>query len=291
MGCDVHVVVRGDTDLLQHAEMTVRDLERRWTRFREDSELARLNACSGTTVVVSAEMLLLVARSVQASELTGGAFDPTVHDAMVAVGYDCTFPAITGSDDPVEGADVPGVHGIELDAVQSSVRLPMGVHLDPGGIGKGLAADLVVENLLARGAETVCVNVGGDLRAAGLPPDGVDWRVDVDSPFSDAPLAQVGIQAGAVATSSPLKRRWRRGTVAAHHILDPATGKPAITAVAAATVIAGEGWFAEAFAKAAVISGSVRAGLALLGSHGISGVLVDAAGRVAVTGDLKGRLL
>jgi thiamine biosynthesis lipoprotein len=291
MGSDVHVVVRGDADLPSRAETMVRDLEQRWTRFRDDSELAVLNAAAGMTVVVSAETLLLVARSVQAAELTGGAFDPTVHDAMVSAGYDRTFAAITGSDAPIAPAGVPGVRGIELDAAGSSVRLPAGVHLDPGGIGKGLAADLVVEDLLARGAETVCVNVGGDLRAAGLPPDGVDWRVDVESPFSNEPLAQVGIQAGAVATSSPLKRRWRRGTIEAHHILDPRTGTPAVTAVASATVIAGEGWRAEAFAKAAVISGSVRAGLGLLAAHGIAGVLVDRAGRVAVTRDLKGRLL
>ena len=291
MGSDVHVVVDSDGDRARRAEAMVRDLERRWTRFRDDSELATLNAASGMTVVVSAETLLLVARSVQAFELTGGAFDPTVHDAMLAVGYDRTFEAITGSDAPAGPTDVPGVRGIELDAARSSVRLPAGVHLDPGGLGKGLAADLVVEALLAQGAETVCVNVGGDLRAAGVPPDGVDWRVDVDDPFGNGPLAQMGIPSGAVATSSPLKRRWRRGAVEAHHILDPRTGMPAVTGVASATVVAGEGWRAEAFAKAAVISGSVRAGLALLASHGLSGLLVDQAGRVAGTRDLKGRML
>jgi thiamine biosynthesis lipoprotein len=290
MGSDAHVLLAGDQAAMDAAVAMVCDLEQRWSRFLPDSEVSAMNASGGMDVVVSPETLLLVARSIQAWELTDGAFDPTVYDAMVAAGYDRTFDQVAGSPAPASPSVVPGVAGIELQAQRSSVRLPRGVRLDPGGIGKGLAADLIVDSMAARGVTSGCVNLGGDLRVLGAAPDGGLWRIGIDHPVTGEQLAEIGMEAGAVATSSPLKRRWQRGAEPVHHLIDPATGRSAVTSVAAATVFAGEGWRAEAFAKAAVLSGSVRGALARISAASLSGVVLDLAGRLHATRDLARRV-
>ena len=147
------------------------------------------------------------------------------------------------------------------------MRLPFGVGFDPGGIGKGLAADLVAGELIARGAVGACVNIGGDLRVTGTPPHAGGWRIAIDDPLggrhAPPPLAVVELAEGGVATSSRLKRRWRgRDGEARHHLIDPLTGTTACTTVLTASVVASEAWRAEVLAKAAFLADGSR--LALL---------------------------
>ena len=142
------------------------------------------------------------------------------------------------------------------------MRLPFGVGFDPGGIGKGLAADLVAGELLAHGAAGACVNIGGDLRVTGEPPHGGAWRVAIDSPLTETPLALVELAEGGVATSSRLKRRWQGhdGTTR-HHLIDPLTGTSAHTIVLTASVVASDAWRAEVLAKAAFLADGSRLSL------------------------------
>ena len=163
-------------------------------------------------MTLSAESLLLVERALDAWRLTVGRFDPTVLGAVIRAGYDRSFDELGPS--PASGSSplTTGAAGIAIDG--DRVRLPAGVGFDPGGIGKGLAADLVVAGALAAGAAGACVNLGGDLRVAGRPPDGPSadasgWTVAVDHPASPEPVALLGIHDGAVATSTTLRRRWR----------------------------------------------------------------------------------
>src|SRR6188474_3172238 len=94
MGSDVHVVVVGDPSLLAVATFRVDELERRWSRFRPDSEISRLNAHRGEPVVVSVETFALVERSVRAWRETRGRFDPTVLGDLIRLGYDRPFEAV-----------------------------------------------------------------------------------------------------------------------------------------------------------------------------------------------------
>src|SRR5207244_11191700 len=103
------------------------------------------------------------------------------------------------------------------------VRLPAGTGFDPGGIGKGLAADMVVAEATASGAAGVCVNLGGDLRVTGLDPTDAAWTVAVEHPLAATPLAYLGLRDGAVATSTTLRRRWQVEGQPRHHPLDPLT--------------------------------------------------------------------
>lgn len=258
MGTGAHVLVVGGDEarLIDTARRRLDDLERRWSRFLPGSEVSRLNRRPDRPVVVSPDTFTLVARSVDAWHATGGRFDPTVLPAMLAAGYDRDFAEVAVAASPLGSArPSPGCGGIRLDPAVGAVWLPAGVGFDPGGIGKGLAADVVSRELVESGAAGVLVNVGGDLRVRGAPPEGDEWVVAVADPAgSDREVARFGLASGAVATSSRLRRQWRAGGRDVHHLIDPTTGTAAQTDVATVTVIAAEAWWAEALATALCVS-------------------------------------
>jgi thiamine biosynthesis lipoprotein len=288
MGSDVHVLVNGPAGLLQVARDRVQELERRWSRFRPDSEISRLNALAGSPMAVSVETLGLVGRALEGARVTGGRFDPTVLGDVLRAGYDRTFEELHAG--AAGGSPLGrGWTRVVVDAARSSVTLPAGVGLDPGGIGKGYAADLVVSELRAAGAAGVCVNLGGDLRAEGRAPGGGSWVVGIEHPLRPGPAARVTLAGGAVATSSRVRRAWGPDGDRRHHLIDPATGAPADTGLAAVTVLAARGWQAEVLAKAAFLGGLDR-GRALLTVAGADGLLVDDHGGLHPSGGF-GRFL
>jgi thiamine biosynthesis lipoprotein len=289
MGSDAHVVlVGGSPGLLGRARRRVEDLEARWSRFRPDSELTRLNDRAGAgPQPVSAETLLLLERAVDAWRLTAGRFDPTVLGDVLRAGYTTSFdrPGFAAGDQGGDCRLTRGCDGIELDPAARTARLPAGVGVDPGGIGKGLAADLVVAELLDAGADGACVNLGGDVRVAGTPP-AASWVVAVDHPWRPDPAAVLHLRDGAVATSSRLRRRWTTDDGPAHHLVDPERGRPVDARVATATAVAAHGWQAEAFAKAAFVAGPLG-GLDLLEQVGVGGLVVDDDGAILTNPDLR----
>jgi thiamine biosynthesis lipoprotein len=281
MGSDAHVVVTGDQRLLDVAQARLAQLEARWSRFRLDSEISRLNRANGAPRIVSADTALLVQRSVEAWRATAGAFDPSVHDAVVDLGYDRDFRVLPGSraTAPPVTRPAPGLGDVLVDPAADVVRLPPGVHLDPGGIGKGLAADLVVLDLLAEGAPGACVSVGGDLRVAGAPPERDCWSVSIADPrHAGRELVRIDLTSGGVATSSRLRRRWWRSGVEYHHVVDPRTGRPATSAAVAATAVADEASLAEVRATEALLVPD-----AIADAHDVELLVVDEDGGLRAT--------
>jgi thiamine biosynthesis lipoprotein len=233
---------------------------------------------------VSPSTYALITRAVEAWRETGGRYDPTILAALEAAGYDRDFDAV-----PREAAaratprtDVPGCGEVELDDLVRAVRLPPGVALDLGGIGKGAAADEVSAELLdagVPGVTGVLVNLGGDLRARGEAPARHGWVIDVDDPLDTDATGLLAVTEGAVATSTKLRRRWTRGERSLHHLIDPRTGLPAETGLASVTVVAGEAWRAEVLAKAAFVAG-VDEGRTLVEATEATGLFVTDAGEV-----------
>jgi FAD:protein FMN transferase len=280
MGSEASVyVVEGPASLVERARARIEALEGLWSRFRPASELTRLNdSAGGHPRRVSPETFELIRRGIEAWRMTGGLYDPTVLGDVLRAGYTTSFDELRGGPRPAgESGLTRGAGDIELDLRTRSVRLPAGVGFDPGGIGKGLAADLVVADLLAAGAAGACVNLGGDVRAAGTPPE-ESWAIAIEHPTRPTPIAVAQLRDGAVATSSRLRRCWSTSQGVAHHLIDPRRGAPSDTTVGAATVIAARGWHAEAFAKAAFLAGP--SGLATFDRLGVAVVLVDVDGEI-----------
>jgi thiamine biosynthesis lipoprotein len=260
MGTKAHlVVVGGRGALADDAVARLAELERMWSRFLPDSEISKCNALSGRAVSVSAETVQIVERAVTGWKATNGIFDPTILTALCDAGYDRDFRAAVRRAPgyrPPQTRSSPGCAGIAWDVDARTVTFPPGLSFDPGGIGKGLAADIVTEELLAAGAAGALVSVGGDVRVRGEAPDGPTWTIAIDDASrAGAELFRIGLHDGAVATSSRLQRAWQTRAGAAHHLIDPRTGKPAETPLVAVSAVAAEGWWAEIVAKAVLIGG------------------------------------
>ena len=285
MGSDAHLIVVGGPDgLIDDACRRVDELERRWSRFLDDSEVQVLNRRAGTFVEVSPETVTLVERAVDAWRLSGGAFDPTVLGAVIRAGYDRSFEHL-GSTVPA-GRSPLGLGAAGITVEGRRVRLPAGTGFDPGGIGKGLAADLICAETMASGAEAVCVNLGGDVRVAGTGPGGGGgWTVAVEHPWSAGPVALLGLADGAVATSTTLLRHWQSGEEHRHHLIDPQTGQPCDSDISLAAVVAGQAWMAEVLAKAVLLAGSAHP-FDIVGGTGAEALIVDDAGRLVATDGL-----
>ncbi len=277
-------VVDADPAEARRAERRLRDLEARWSRFLPDSDLSRLNRAGGGPLAVHHDTLVLVTAMVEGWRLTAGRFDPSALPALVELGYRASIedPSATTVLDPDArpGADLDLV-AIDLDA--STVTLPRGAALDPGGLGKGLAADLVAEELIERGAAGALVSVGGDLAVRGRPPVGDRWSIALEDPAQPGrAFCDLFVDAGGVATSSTLSRRWHAEHANHHHLIDPATGRSADTEVASITVVADAGWRAEVLATGAAIGG-VDEAIGYLEGQGVDGVVVDRFGAVRAT--------
>jgi thiamine biosynthesis lipoprotein len=294
MGCAAEVIVVTETGragaLAGRGRAMVELLERRWSRFIPTSDISRLNAAAGVAVVVDPSTVTMVRMMGAGSLATDGAFDPTLLGSIVGLNAGTAEPR----SDPTEGtrawpSSSPGrwYDDVTVDPVASIVQLPEGMTLDPGGIGKGLAADLVAADVMADGAAGVLVNVGGDLRVAGRAPGDRGWRVGIGRPSGEGELGQVAIAAGGVATSGTLRSCWTASDGAsAHHLLDPATGlsirpRGGDVETVQATVVTVTAAWAEVTVKALMVNGAAKE-LPRLGRLGVPACAVGADGAVAV---------
>ena len=263
------------------------DVDAACSRFRPDSELRRLDdpGRSRTAAPVSPLLAEAIEVALRAARLTDGDVDPTVGAAMSAVGYDRDFALVppTGPRLRLISGGVPGWHRVRLDRAAGLIALPDGVRLDLGATAKAWAADRSAGRLAHRFGCGVLVSLGGDIAVAGPAPHG-GWRIRVqdtcgrpeDPPVG--PSTVVSIRAGGLATSSISARRWRRGSVVLHHILDPRTGLPARPVWRTTSVTAASCADANAESTAAIIRGS--AAPAWLAGLGLAARLVDIRGIV-----------
>ncbi len=279
--CRTSFVGWGAADADVDARALVGYLESRWSRFLAGSDVGRLNAAGGQTTAVAPETLAVVSDAITWWRVTSGRFDPTVFAALLAAGYDRDHAL--GHGPITRSGPAPGCAGIEIDADAGTLRLPPGVGLDLGGIGKGWAVDFVAGSL--RHLEGGLVDLGGDLRVWGRPPEGDGWPIAVEDHRDGSTIALLWLADGAVATSSTLRRAWRDGDRAAHHLIDPSSGRPLDGELVTVTVVAGMAAAAEVLAKAALVSGSVDGARALLDEHHVAALLVPADGPPVRVGD------
>jgi FAD:protein FMN transferase len=278
MGSDAHlIVVGGRGGLIDAAKGRIDELEQRWSRFIDTSEVNELNRRAGSPVTVSSDTVELVQRAIDAWRLSGGSVDPTVLGAVIRAGYDRSFDQLGPTPRPGHSLLGPGAEGIVVAG--QSVTLPAGTGFDPGGIGKGLAADLVAAEVMAEGAEGACVNLGGDVRVVGTGPSGGAWTVAVEHAHFDEPIATLGVEDGAVATSTTLRRQWVTDGQPRHHLIDVVTGLPSDSDLELVTVVAARAWAAEVLAKAVLFRGSEHP-FDVLGGTGAEALVVDNTGRI-----------
>jgi thiamine biosynthesis lipoprotein ApbE len=286
LGGSLRVVVTRPSDLAPAkaaVDEVVRAVDLAASRFRDDSELSRLNAIPDREVIVSPLLAKLIAAALRGARLTDGAVDPTIGSAMKLAGYNADF-----ADVPADGlaidlvvSRVPGWQAIAFNESSRSIQLPPGVEIDLGATAKAIASDLAAAAALATiDGGGVLVSLGGDIAVAGeAPAEG--WLIQA-SEDSGAPIDEreetISIRSGGIATSSTTVRRWIRGGVALHHIIDPVTGLPSDGPWRTATVVAGTCVDANIASTAAIVKG--RAAIEWLEANGLPARLVDREGTV-----------
>jgi thiamine biosynthesis lipoprotein len=306
LGTSVELVL-SDGDSLADAraivERLLEETDRACSRFRDDSELTRVNAHAGRTVRVEDPLLLEALEvALRAAELTEGDVDPTLGARLELAGYDRDWDLLNRvvspeSEDNSADCDTiaemsprvivrmrQGWETVELDRERATLRIPAGVKLDLGATAKAWAADRSSRAVHDATGCGVLVSLGGDISTAGPSPL-AGWRVHVTDDHRggpDAPGQTVAIDAGGLATSSTTVRRWRRHGRAMHHIIDPATGAPAEDLWRTVSVAAADCTDANIAATAAIVRGP-RAP-AWLNRMGLPARLVRHDGRVLRVG-------
>ena len=285
-GGSLRVVVTNAADLAvakAAVDELVRSVDLAANRFRADSELSRLNAMPDRRVAISPLLSKLIAAALRGARLTGGAVDPTVGSAVKLAGYDADFAAVPADGRAIEliVKHIPGWQAIELDEAGRTIRVARGVDIDLGATAKALTADLAAAAALAKlRSGGVLVSLGGDISVAGEPPP-EGWLIQA-SEDSGAPLRQgqetISIRSGGIATSSTTVRKWTRGGVSLHHIIDPVKGQPVDSPWRTATVVAGTCLDANVASTAAIVMG--ESAIAWLEANQLPARLVDRTGSI-----------
>ena len=268
MGNTARVIVVAEREeeldhLIGVAQARLAQLEARWSRFISTSEVSQLNtALHSTWTSVSDDTALLLHYLVEAFSATNGAFNPFLLPALINAGYSHSLTNNATVSLPHSASWHATAADLEIQNTSTGwqARLLNGATVDPGGIGKGLAADLIAEQLIALNALGASVSVGGDLRCIGTPGDAEVWPVDIeDTERPQEVAASIAIPSGGVATSSTHAKRWHVGSDVRHHVIDPTSGKPIAQstpdALHTTTVIASTAAWAEVFATALLVSG------------------------------------
>lgn len=276
MGTTAEVLVDGTAEQLAIGFRRLRALEASWSRFQPDSELNRLHRRAGQWTAVSDDLLRALTWAQRMTAETGGLFDPSIRAALEILGYDRTYMAGLDADAAAaDGRPAPGIAGLEVDRLNCRARIAPGLGIDLGGIGKGLAADIVATELVADGARAAFVSLGGDVHACGEPAENGSWPVPLIHPVTGTQLAVHPLAAGGLVMSTTQLRTWRRGGRSLHHIIDPRTGRSTATDLVAVAVAAASAARAEALAKAAIVLGAA-AGWDLLAAAEVDAWLVTA---------------
>jgi thiamine biosynthesis lipoprotein len=261
LGSTASVVV-SDGERLARARTAVADeLERvdaACSRFRDDSDLARLNRAGGGPERVGPLLFEAIQCALHAAAATEGCVDPTVGAAMDAIGYDRDFDSIAADGPPIQPVTAGAWRALRLDPDALTVELPADVRLDLGATAKAWAADraAALAGAAAGPGVAVLVSLGGDVAVAGAPAGG--WPVAIADDHSERAAPHritVSLSAGGLATSSTTVRRWQRAGRPIHHIVDPSTGLPATTPWRTVTVAAASCAEANAASTAAIVRG------------------------------------
>ena len=241
-------------------------IDRACSRFRQDSELSRLNARAGRPTAVGPLLFEALELALRAATLTDGAVDPTIGESLRIAGYDRDFSELRNQDGAppatieIRMRRLSGWRALQLDPESRTVLIPAGISLDLGASAKAWAADRGAAAAKRAGARGVLLALGGDIALAGEPPAG-GWTVRVAEDHRgapDAPGQTITLAGGGLATSSTTVRRWTHRGAQMHHIIDPATGLPAQTPWRTASVAAASCADANIAATAALVKRSAR---------------------------------
>ncbi|WP_342042689.1 FAD:protein FMN transferase [Bacillus sp. OTU2372] len=244
------------------------------SRFKEDSELSKLNQQLEKEVEVSDQFFSILKEALRFYEETNGVFNPGILSAIENSGYTKSIEFIKGQELATPSLTAPvftKLRPYQLDEDRQTVVLHTGIDL--GGIAKGWVVDCAADILSQYGYGFV--NVGGDIRIFGRLPRPLN--IGIEDPLdSSKMLSSIQVSEGAVATSTSMKRRWKVNGRSKHHLIDATTGEPSASTIISSTVTAPTAVEADVLAKVVLLLGEER-GKALLSVKKNPAVIINEA--------------
>ncbi len=256
----------------------VRKVDEQMSPWKPDSDLNHLNrAPVETWVTLPAEMLTVLAHTLEIARLSGGAFDPAVGALVDAWGFGAARdePEAAAIQAARAASGRAGHARLELDLAQGRARKHTLLQVDLCGIAKGYAVDQMTAVLRAHGLQHALVALDGELRAFGSQADGTAWPVALESPQAGVRAAHGVIEVAdvAVATSGDYRRFWQVGEARLAHTMDPRRAAPVRNEIASVTVLAADCIDADAWATALLVAGPDE-GLALARRMGLEALFL-----------------
>lgn len=263
MGTTWHITVcdMPTDNAKQLIEAELRLVDSLMSTWRDDSEISRFNAFKDTEwFAVSAETAEVVQAALDVSAKSDGAFDITVSPLIDLWSFDRnTGRGQLPSDVAVASAmRIVGWQRVSVRSDPPAIRkTDASVSINLSAIAKGYAVDRITESLSAAGARSFLVEVGGEVRAAGLSPSGKAWRVGIEEPLDDARRVRTAVPLDnkAMATSGDYRNFYVVDGRRYSHTIDPRTGRPVEHSLASVTVVAGSCMLADAWATALTVLG------------------------------------
>jgi len=232
-------------------------IDRSMSPFRAESELSRFNRHGDTaSFPVSKEFHTVAARALDMARLTDGAFDPGVGPAVHRYGFG-----------PIDSGRSGHYTAFAATAKGLSKADPA-LSLDLCGIAKGHAVDRLAGHLSTRSVRCFLLEVGGEVYARSMRPDGAPWRVGIADPLRSGVHSALTLTDMAMATSGDAINAYEIAGRRYSHTIDPATGEPVYNSVASVSVLAPTALQADAFATALMVMGPER-GLAYASAHAL----------------------
>ncbi len=268
-----------DTAELQNRlEQLLAEINRQMSTYQPDSEISRFNQSQSTDwFPISAEFAGVAAAAQQISHLTEGAFDITVGPLVELWGFGTRITTQRPADAEVAGL----MAGIGYGQLEWRTQPPglrkrvSGLQIDLSAIAKGYGADVLADHLSGAGVDNYLVEIGGELRAAGVNPDGRPWQVGIQQPDAETPQAQqvLGLHDQGVATSGDYLNFYVQDGRRFSHIIDPRSGYPVKHQTASVTVVAATTMQADVWATALLVLGEDQ-GLQLAEAHSIAALFL-----------------
>lgn len=247
-------------DLRKEIDAELAQLDEKFSRYRSDSELARINAArADEPLAVSSEFAQLLRESIALNEYSAGAFDVTVAPLVDAWGFGPQQPEARAPQ-PLEIQQLLqrcGVDMVEMTSASTIRKHRADVELDFNAIAPGYAADRISGLLQRHGMQDYLIDIGGEIRVSGHNARGSPWRIAIDDPrhIEQVPYAAVELTGGAVATSGGYRHFRVIDGKRYSHLMDPRSGYPASLATAAVIVIAPTAAEADGWATALFVLG------------------------------------
>lgn len=243
-------------DALNTAAEEINRLDKMLSRTGTNGELCELNQYGRKEL--SEETADLIRQAVSISDRTEGAFDITIAPVMDAWGFFNQNYRVPSDDELSAALSHVGTDGIRINGNEAEL-LP-GVQIDLGGIAKGYAADKAEDILRRSGVSSAIISLGGNISVIGSKPDGSDWTVAIKSPFKENEyIGKLSVSDCSVVTSGGYERYFEQDGKVYHHIIDPATGYPAESGLASATVVCESGTLADALSTTLFVMGREKA--------------------------------